>query len=66
MVLSPENPLVQLATALTNCGSHLANDLEVTKTILEILQPVPAHPEITKEAPNFSSEKWEKQPQHGK
>lgn len=43
-------------------GSHSAHNLEVTRTISEILQSVSAHLEITKEARGSSSEKWEKRP----
>lgn len=46
-------------------GSHTAHNLEVTRTIPEILQSVPAHLEIAKETPSSSSEKWEKRPPQG-
>ncbi|KAB1252618.1 hypothetical protein Cadr_000002723 [Camelus dromedarius] len=44
-------------------GSHSANNLEVTRTISEIPQLMPAHPEITKKTPGSSLKKWKKRPQ---
>lgn len=52
-------------TSTYSLGSHSAHNLEVTRTIPEILQSVPAHLKITKEALGSSSEKWEKRPPQG-
>lgn len=52
-------------TSTYSLGSHTADNLEVTRTITEILQSVPVHLEIAKEAPSSSSEKWEKRPPQG-
>ena len=37
--------------SIYSLGSHTAHNLEVTRTVTEILQSVPAHLEIAKEAP---------------